>query len=266
MRPASISAGPLTRPLRDPRLWLLGLVALGIMLAIALLPPLRAPGLYATLADRRTLLGIPNFFDVVSNIPFLLIGAWGLRFIAADRGRAFSHPAEKRPYALLFLSVALTSLGSAYYHLAPDDARLMWDRLPIALGFMALLSALIAERIGVRAGQYLLWPLLVAGAASVLYWRWSVVNGAEDVVPYAAVQYGAIAAVVLIALLYRSRYTRGADIFVAAALYGLAKAAEALDAPIFALGELLSGHTLKHLLAALAVWWLLRMLQLRSAF
>ncbi len=98
----------------------------------------------------------------------------------------------------------------------------------------------------------------------MLYWRWTVINGSENVLPYAAVQYGGMAAVVLIALLFRSRYTRGRDIVGAAALYGAAKVAEMLDAPIYALGGIVSGHTLKHLLAALAVWWLLRMIQLRS--
>lgn len=236
----------------------------GLVLAIVLLPPLPDPRFLATLADRRTLFGIPNFFDVASNLPFLLVGAWGLYLVAADRGRAFSHPGEKWPYAVLFLSVALAGLGSAYYHLAPDGARLMWDRLPIALGFMALLSAVIAERIGVRLGRHLLVPLLLAGAASVLYWRWSSLKGAEDVLPYAAVQYGAIAAVLIIATAYRSRYSRGSDLFGALAIYALAKAAEVLDAQIYAIGALVSGHTLKHLLAALAVWWLLRMVQLRS--
>jgi hypothetical protein len=265
MRLASISPSTAHGALRERRLWLLGLLALAVILAIALLPPFPDPRLFASLADQRTLFGIPNFFDVASNAAFLLVGTWGLYFVASHRGRAFSHPAEKWPYAFLFLSVALTGIGSAYYHLAPDDARLMWDRLPIALGFMALLSAVIAERIGVRLGLYMLWPLLFAGAASVLYWRWSLLNGAEDVLPYAAVQYGAIAALVIIALLYRSPYTRGADLLGVVALYGAAKAAEALDAQIYALGEILSGHTLKHLFAALAVWWLLRMLQLRSA-
>jgi hypothetical protein len=266
MRPAAISARNTNGALRDWRIWLLGVLVLALPLAIALLPPLPEPQLFAGLADRRTLLGIPNFCDVVSNVPFLLVGGYGFYVLACDRGPAFLDPREKGLYAVVFLAVALACFGSAYYHLDPDDARLMWDRLPIALGFMALVSALIAERIDVRAGLYLLGPLLLAGAASVLYWRWSVVNGAEDVLPYAAVQYGGIAAIVLIAMLYRPRYTRGMDIFGAVALYGVAKAAEALDAQVFALGGIVSGHTLKHLLAALAVWWLLRMLQLRSAY
>jgi hypothetical protein len=264
MRPNSITPSAPTAPLRDPRLWLLALLTFCTVLAVALAPPLSTPPVYANLADQRTLLGIPNFFDVVSNIPFFVVGAWGLHAVASDGGRTFRDPAEKWPYAWVFLAVAATAFGSAHYHLAPDDERLVWDRLPIALGFMALVAAVIADRVNPRAGGYLLWPLLIAGAASVLYWRRSALSGAEHVLPYAAVQYGALTAVVVISLLYRSRYTRGADVFSAIAFYCAAKVAEVLDAPIYALGGFVSGHTLKHLLAALAVWWLLRMLQLRS--
>lgn len=250
---------------RDWRPWLLVLLAVAGVLTVLLVPPLPAPAHYGSFADRRILLGIPNFFDVVSNLPFLLIGAWGLHVVASDRGLAFSQAREKWPYALVFLSVALSGIGSAHYHLAPDEGRLMWDRLPIALGFMALVSAVAAERIGVKAGLYALVPLLVAGAVSVVHWRLSFLRGAEDVVPYAAVQYGAIAAVLIIAALYRPRYTCGAYLYAAVATYGLAKVAEVLDARIYAVGGIVSGHTLKHLLAALAIWWLLRMLLLRTA-
>jgi hypothetical protein len=244
------------------RLWVFILLGAALLAAAALLPPLAEPRVFRSLADQRGFFGIPNFFDVVSNAPFLLVGAWGLYFLARD-ARAFSDPAERWPYAAFFLSVALTAPGSAYYHLAPDDARLMWDRLPISLGFMALVSAVVVERISVKAGLRLLVPLLLAGAGSVLYWRWSLLRGAEDIVPYAAVQYGAMAAVALAVLLFPARYTRGADLLVALGFYVLAKLAEVLDRQIYALGELVSGHTLKHLLAALAVGWLVRMLYLR---
>jgi hypothetical protein len=249
----------------DLRLWMFVLFGAALLIAVPLLPPLAEPRMFRSLADQRAFLGIPNFLDVVSNAPFLLAGAWGLYFLAreARQPRAFAEPAERWPYAACFLSVALTAPGSAYYHLAPDAARLMWDRLPISLGFMALVSAVLVERISVKAGLRLLLPLMLAGAASVLYWRWSLLRGAEDILPYAAVQYGAMAAVVLAVLLFPARYTRGADLLVALALYALAKVAEVLDRQIYALGEIVSGHTLKHLLAALAVGWLVRMLYLR---
>lgn len=252
---------------REARLWLLGILALALVVAVAvaLLPALPEPRALRTLVDARAFLGIANFLNVVSNAPLLFVGAWGLYVLARGRPDAFADPMEKRPYALLFLAVALTSFGSAYYHLAPDDdTGLMWDRLPMSVGFMALLSAVIVERISVKAGLGLLVPLAAIGAATVLYWRWSILHGAENILPYAIVQYGGIAAIVAIALLFRSRYTRGGDLFGAVAIYALAKLAEVLDAQVYALGEIVSGHTLKHLLAAASVWWLLRMLQLRK--
>jgi hypothetical protein len=242
-------------PLSLGRFWILPAIALAA--AVAVLPPLPEPAALRALADDRTFFGIANFLNVVSNVPFLLVGAWGL--YVAGRSNAFAAAAEKWPYALLFLAVALASFASSYYHLAPDDdAGLMWDRLPMSVGFMALASAVIVERISVKAGLQLLVPLALAGAATVLYWRWS-----EDILPYAIVQYGGIAVIVAIALLYPSRYTRGGDLLGAVAIYAAAKLAEVLDAPIYALGGIVSGHTLKHLIAALSVWWLARMLRLR---
>ncbi len=250
---------------RHARLGLLGILVAAAAVAVGLLPPVPEPPAFRLLADDRAFLGIPNFLNVVSNAPLLFVGAWGLYFLARDRREAFVHAAEKWPYALLFLAVALTSFGSTYYHLALDDAGLMWDRLPMSVGFMALLSAVVVERISVKAGLGLLIPLVVIGAATVLHWRWSILRGSENILPYALLQYGGIAAIVAIALLFRSRYTRAGDLFGAVAIYALAKLAEVLDAQIYALGQIVSGHTLKHLVAALSLWWLLRMLQLRRA-
>jgi hypothetical protein len=169
-----------------------------------------------------------------------------------------------RPWWVFFAGVALTSAGSAWYHLAPDDARLVWDRLPMTIAFMSLVAAVVSERISVRAGSLLLWPLVLLGLASVVYWRWSALGGFENLRPYLAVQFGSIAVVLAIAGLYRSRYTHGAVIFALAAAYGIAKVAEAFDREMFELGQWVSGHTLKHLAAAAGVVLLLRSLQRRT--
>jgi hypothetical protein len=246
----------------------LGIVAtaIAIVLASALLPPLHDPKVFLRLVDTRSFLGIPNFLNVVSNIPFLLVGVWGLYFLAdADKvGKTFEDARERWPYLVCFLAVSLTCFGSIYYHLAIDPAGLFWDRLPMAAGFMALFSAVIVERVSTRVGLRLLLPLVLLGIASVLYWRWGLLGAPGNILPYALVQYGSIAAILFICATRPSRYTRGADTAGVIAIYGLAKVAEVLDAQVYALGEIVSGHTLKHLIAAFAVYWLLRMLRLRS--
>lgn len=205
---------------------------------------------------------------MVSNLPFLLVGLWGLYFLArkqpAPHVGPFVDTREKWPYLVFFLGIALISFGSAYYHLAPDGGRLVWDRLPMTLAFMSLLSATIVERLRIKTGLRLLIPFLLIGVGSVIYWRWSQLHGNENLLPYAAVQYGSIAIILVVALLFRSRYTRGTDIFAVLAIYAAAKVAEVLDAQIYALGQIVSGHTLKHLIAAFAAYWLLRMLRVRS--
>jgi len=219
-----------------------------------LAPPLAQSQAYHQFADTRSLLALPNAADTLSNLAFLLVGLLGLAFLWRERASGsrarFDSPLEMRPYWVFFAGVALTSAGSAWYHLAPDDARLVWDRLPMTVAFMSLVAALVAERISVRAGQVLLVPLVLLGLASVAYWRWSALAGLENLRPYMAVQFGSIAVVLAIALLFRSRYTLAWMIYVLAAAYGLAKATETYDREIYALGEWVSGHTLKHLLAA----------------
>ena len=223
---------------------------------------------YHEFADTRAWLGIENAADTLSNLGFLAVGIMGLVFLWRERiagaSRRFASPAEMAPYFAFFAGVLATSAGPAYYHLAPDDARLAWDRLPMAVAFMSLLAAVIAERVSVRAGLRLLWPLVLLGAASVVYWRVSAAAGAEDLRPYVAVQFGSIAAILVIAAFFRSRYTHGGAIFWVAGAYAMAKLFEALDREIFALGHLASGHTLKHLAAALGAYLLLRSLERRK--
>lgn len=231
------------------------------------LPPMVQPQAYHHFADTRPLLGVPNAGDVLSNLAFLWVGMLGLAFLWREHARGasghFELPREMRPYWVFFAGVALTSFGSAWYHLAPDDARLVWDRLPMTIAFMSLVAAVAGERIDPRWASVLLWPLVLLGLASVVYWRWSALAGFENLRPYFAVQFGSIAVVLALAALYRSRYTHGALIFALAAAYGAAKVLEMYDRAFYELGLGVSGHTLKHLAAAAGVWLLLRSLELR---
>lgn len=238
-----------------------------IAMAGLLLPRIPQPQSYHLFADQRRFLDIPNFANVVSNIPFAVVGVWGLIFLLRcyreRRSKQFLNSRERIPYVIVSVGLILTAFGSSYYHLHPGNARLVWDRMPMTIVFMSLISAMIAERINLRAGLWLLLPLLLAGMGSVLQWYFSELRGAGDLRFYSAVQAYAVL-FLLIALLLPPRYTRGSDLAMVAGFYVLAKALELLDKRIFEQGRFVSGHTLKHLAAAAAGYWIFRMLRGRE--
>jgi hypothetical protein len=246
---------------------LLLLLALTVLVALTavLLPPIPQPQSYHLFADQRSLLGIPHFADVISNFPFAVVGTCGLIFLFrrhAGETPRFIDPRERWPYLLVFVGVFLTAFGSSYYHWSPSNARLVWDRLPMTIAFMSMVAAVIAERISLRLGLWLLPILLLLGLGSVLQWYVSETRGEGDLRFYAVVQvYSAL--VLLLALLFTPSYTRGSDLAVVVGFYALAKVLEALDRPIFSLGQIVSGHTMKHLAAATAAYCIVRMLQKR---
>ena len=249
------------------RVW--GIVGIGLaaIVAVALLPPIPQDPAYHDFADRRRFLGIPSALNVLSNVPFVLVGALGWTFLLRQGRQRADGPLteawERSPFGILFAGIALTGFGSAYYHLAPGNVTLFWDRLPLTIVFMSLLALVIAERIGLAAGRRLLPLLLLAGAGSVLYWLLGELKGAGDLRPYGLVQFFPLVAIPLLLLLFPPRYTRGADLVGALAWYALAKLFELLDAQIFAVGGIVSGHTLKHLASAVAMYWILRMVERR---
>lgn len=225
--------------------------------------PIAQDPAYHAFADRRTLFGVPNAADTLSNLAFLAVGLWGLARLQARGGAAGApFPAgERAAWVVAFAAFALTGVGSAWYHLAPDDARLVWDRLPMALGFASLLVVAIGERSGPDTAAWLLAPALIVGAASVGWW-----SRYGDLRPYAFVQFYCVVALPLLVWLCPSRYTRSADYWTLIGCYLLAKLAELADAPVFeATGAAVSGHTLKHLLAAAGAASLLRMLEQRRS-
>jgi hypothetical protein len=238
-------------------------VALLIAIIALLFPPIPQPIAYHNFADQRGWLGIPNFGDVASNLPFAIVGIWGLMFLSQRHADKFADPRERGLYVVMFAGLILTAFGSAYYHLAPGNARLVWDRIPIMIVFMALLGAVIAERVSVSAGLWLFPVLQAAGVGSVLLWRAGELRGHGDLRFYAAVQVYAIL-VLLLVLLLPANYTRGSDFAAVVGFYVLAKVLEESDRQVFALGHIVSGHTLKHLAAAAAGYWILRMLQKRE--
>jgi hypothetical protein len=262
-RQARVRLNPSRLPKRL-RVAILTALTAAVAIGTVLLPAVIQPLAYHDFADQRAFLGIPRFLDVASNLGFLAVGLLGLRMIfRRERAKAarFVDSHERLPYVLLFAGVTLTCFGSIYYHLQPDNLRLAWDRLPMAIGFTAFVAAMICERVDLRAGTRLLIPLVLLGMGSVWYWQWSMARGAENLLPYLIVQGWSLLAALLILAMFPSRYSHGRLIVLGIALYAAALAAEYLDRTIFSVGGIVSGHTLKHLLAASAVYQLYRMLR-----
>lgn len=220
---------------------------------------------YHQFADGRSILGIPNGLNVLSNIPFLLVGIAGWwAVLVSSRGPALRAESLMWPYLTLFLGSALIAFGSGYYHLAPDNQRLVWDRLPMTLAFMGLLCAVIGERVGRKPAQLLIIPLLLAGLASVVYWSATERVGHGDLRPYLLVQYGSLVFVLLLLVLYPTRWNHSGYLWAAVAFYAVAKIFDRTDHRVFGMVHVMSGHTFKHLAAAGGIALIVRMLQVRT--
>jgi hypothetical protein len=159
---------------------------------------------------------------------------------------------------VLFLGVFLTGFGSAYYHWDPNNDTLFWDRLPMALTFMAILAVAVEERVSAKAGAILMWPLLALAVFSLLLWRWT-----DDLRLYGWVQFFPCIALPLLFVAFPARYSGTSYWLIAAAFYALAKLFEFYDHAIYSVGFILSGHTLKHFAAASACLAILRYFQIR---
>jgi hypothetical protein len=226
--------------------------SLGLMLS---LPPFGQNTEYHNFADRRAFLGIPNFLDVASNLAFLIVGIVGLKTCLKNRLGSMQNA-----WIILFAGITLVSVGSAYYHWNPNNQTLVWDRLPMTIGFMGLFAALIGEYISERLGAFLLVPALLLGFSSVIYWYWF-----DDLRFYIWVQLIPLLTIPVILILFRPKYSHQWMLLAALGYYALAKISEVFDKEIFRLSQnLFSGHTIKHLLSALGCLTLVLMLQRRK--
>jgi hypothetical protein len=213
------------------------------------------PG-YHQFADRSAWFGIQNFWNVATNLPFLVAGAIGFA-----RRERLDDAGLHDNYVVFCIGVALVGLGSAYYHWAPSTPALVWDRLPMTVAFMALFSAIVRDRVSERLGRGLLWPLIIAGVASIGWWYWTELGARGDLRPYAVVQFLPLVLIPSMLLLFSGRGLRDSWLWATLVAYVLAKIAEFFDAAIYGASGFLSGHSVKHLLAALAVGWAIRAFQ-----
>lgn len=220
-----------------------------ILLAAAALfhGPIHQPEGYHDFADQTLIWGVPHFCDVTSNLGFALAAFWGWMRIAPNR----EHPELCHGYAgyrLFLAGLFLTALGSTWYHLAPDNARLVWDRLPIALACAGLLAGVLGDVRG-RNGRDLTTWLALAAIASVAWWYFTDLAGAGDLRPYLLLQALPILLIPLWQWIYKAPAADRLAFGGALAIYIVAKLTELNDHAIAALLGPLTGHTLKHLLA-----------------
>jgi hypothetical protein len=241
------------------------LIAITSLASIAVLfsPPIVQDPTYHQFADQRTLLAIPNFWNVVSNMAFLWVGVIGLYRLCKNRLNIVYE--IKHGYFIFFIAVAFISFGSAYYHWQPNNLTLVWDRLPMTFTFMALTSFAVAEKLSVAWARIALLPLLLIGFVSVCYWYWGELHGSGDLRLYALVQFLPMVLLLLLLMFGQSAFQNKAGYWWLFVAYALAKLAEHFDVVIFNYTSgMLAGHILKHLFAAAGLYVLVIFFEKRS--
>lgn len=234
---------------------LLLVIVIGSLAIMMSFQPIKQNLDYHDFGDSRAFFGIPNFFDVITNIPFLLVGLAGINFCLRSRSPSF-----RMAWITFFSGVAMVSAGSGYYHWNPTNDTLLWDRLPMTVAFMGLFAALLAEYVSAEWGRSLLVPAILAGLFSVLYWHWF-----DDLRFYVWIQFVPLLIIPFLMVLFRPEYSRQWLLMAAFAYYFLAKIMEVYDQEVFAFTHsLFSGHSFKHLLAALGCLSILVMLKTRK--
>lgn len=216
-----------------------------VVVVILMIPPIHQNQSYHNFCDTMLIFGIPNFWNVISNLPFAIVGVLGLlnlKYISEN----------KMQYVVFFASTVLVSIGSGYYHLNPIDSTLIWDRLPMTLVFMSLFSIIVSEFIDDKKGRVLLIPLISLGVISVLYW---VVFG--ELKPYALVPFYPMCAIPIILIFFKSDYDKNKGYWLLLLAYIGAKLLEYYDAEVLEVLKVVSGHSLKHIIAAIGLFVLL---------
>jgi hypothetical protein len=213
------------------------------------------PG-YHLFADRGRLLGVANFWNVATNLPFLIVGLLGL-----VRLPRLASAALRTHYVVLCFGVALVAVGSAYYHLEPSTPALSWDRLPMTVAFMALLAAVFGDRISQRVGHGMQWSFVALGIASIAWWSFTEMEGRGDLRPYALVQFLPMLLIPMMLLLLPKGAMHAVFLWTSFGAYVGAKLAEHFDGAILDATGVFGGHSLKHLLAALGAWFAIRAFQ-----
>ena len=218
---------------------------LAVLVALWLHGPIAQFAGYHDFADQHSVAGIAHAGDVLSNLCFAAVALWAM---ASLRSSLMRHAG----WGLFVAGLLLTSIGSSYYHLAPDNARLVWDRLPIALSCAGLLAAARAMYVTPDHETRDALLLAICAIASVWWWRWTDLQGFGDLRWYLVFQVLPLLLIPAWQAMHQAPGVEHQLVGAAIALYALAKLAELCDHQLQAVLQVVSGHTLKHCLAALA--------------
>ena len=246
----------------NPRIFLLLLSLVLTTLVFILVPPVSQDLKYHNFVDQRNFAGIPHFWNVVTNIPFLLIGIIGF-FKIQKQELSGILPELFRAYLAFFMGLVLIGLGSGYYHLNPSNSTLVGDRMAITISFMSFFVLIFGESISTKTASRLLLPLLFLGLSSVVYWNITEKLGTGDLRFYSLVQFLPMLLIPLMLLFYGSCLSGRRRIFAIIMVYVIAKIAEFYDQQIYDLIGF-SGHALKHIIAAFGAFLFLKGLEVRK--
>ncbi|MBS1634749.1 MAG: ceramidase domain-containing protein [Bacteroidetes bacterium] len=251
------------------RYGILGAVILSAIVVVLLHAPVPQDPVFHNFADQRAVCGIPNFWNVASNLLFLAVGLAGIIYTLMKWRSAGYDSVFSRSSLVFFLGIFLTAIGSAYYHHAPSNQRLVWDRLPMTIAFMAFTSVVIGRYMSRHLGHYVLWPFIFMGLASVMYWYMTESRGVGDLRFYMLIQFLPMILIPLILLMFQGNDRNRIYFWIIAGIYLLAKISEAFDWEIYRHLSGFSGHTIKHILSALAPFvfllWMMRENRERNA-
>jgi len=225
-----------------------------LSLLIFLFPAIPQSAAYHDFADARVFYTVPNFLNVLSNLPFAIIGLWGIIYLLKHATQFKSQ--ERLMFSFLFSGIFLVCFGSAYYHYQPNNITLVWDRLPMTIVFMSFFVLIISRYVNERAGFILLFPLLIIGVSSVYYWYYTEQQGRGDLRLYAWVQFFPALIIPVILILFRDKKGFNKELVWIAFWYVIAKVLEHFDKEIYSLLHVVSGHSLKHLAAAVSTYYM----------
>lgn len=242
------------------------LIAITIVAVIAavFIAPIPQDPTFHQFADRRTWLFISNYYNVLTNLSFLWVGLLSLYKLHCNKSLNIVS-AIKTNYYVFFIGVTLVAFGSSYYHWNPNNNTLIWDRLPMTLAFMSLLSIALAEFGSASWGRYTIWPLLIVGLLSVLYWYFGELKQAGDLRLYVLIQLLPIIILPILLVLGNAVFKQTWGYWLLLTAYVLAKIAEHFDVTIFKItGGTIAGHAIKHVLIVLGLYGLLRYFERRQ--